>query len=223
MVAYMEESKTERLARLKRACLPKRFVLLKQAVLTMHNAGETFPFPLDFALGMPEVRQIIDVPHDVEVTVKDFIDLAPLVPEYVAKWEREGAAHLSNLVRKDVPLSYDVDVLSLAVAVAFKCSCIAVRAYPEALAHKCRDSFYYPRVEGDQYTTVAVTTLQEFTPSWTRMGTATKSIKKVIEACGEDPSRVTACQMDKLDARLTCRTCSTAGVESIMTWRAAVS
>ncbi len=222
MVAYMEESKAERLLELQRPCLADRFELLKKVVLNMHRADEVFPFALDFALSLTEVRQIIDVPHDVKVTEEDLMTLLPVVPKFLEDWKRKGASHFSELVKRDVPVPDGIDPLSLAVATIFKCDCRIMKTYPDVLLHRCGLYWSYGKCE-DQYTETASNLLQYGSQSWARCKAVAGDIKNIIEACGEDPLQVTASHMDSVDARVTCLPCNKPGLQRIMTWRAAVS
>ncbi len=49
-----------------------------------------------------------------------------------------------------------------------------------------------------------------------------EAIESVILTYGQDPSRVTTVEMDRLDTRLTCAKCDTEGDLEVMNWRAAV-
>lgn len=200
-----------------------------------YRPGE--PSRVDIALGMPEVREVIDRPPRDTVDEESFSFLHEALPAFRTQWRREAETYLRSLVRTQVgKLSKGVDPMELAVGIAFRCKlCNAVEKYPEVLSHACEEHNYNADEEkGDLYRRVIV---EQFTPNsryhnsglvhWDpsvhKFSAEADAIRPLAKLLGLDPRRATTADMNASPKRLVCKTCSRKGVFYIMNWASAVS
>ena len=186
-----------------------------------------FPRQRDFAL-LPDVRAIIDVPNDHEITEESFHPLRDTIRDSIAQWIAEKKTFVETLIRKSVNLDPESDISpwDLAMSLGLRCSsCYCLVSFPGFLVHKCK---YIERDDSkrkDMYEEI----LDELNvgesaipPSFEHIIVDTKFMGDIIRLCEQDPERVTIAEMDKLPTRLTCICCIGADYIRVMTWRAAV-
>ncbi|KAI1790227.1 hypothetical protein LXA43DRAFT_515466 [Ganoderma leucocontextum] len=195
---------------------------------------------LQILLGEKECFDLVVAPKDREVTRRDF---AEVLPEVCSRWEASCAEQLRDLVRAAMPtISGDIDPLDLAVAV-FKCanslcSANAAHRYPELLAHTCSCTNSRANVERE-----AVLNMSRMMVWLSRADSATRyasvpprtkihlrsgrpldsviRMQYIVSALGLDPTRATREDLEKSEARLSCRVCSPAD-RKVYTWEGAL-
>ncbi|GJE86997.1 F-box protein [Phanerochaete sordida] len=207
--------------------------------------GSVFPYRhgepsrVDIALGMPEIREIIERPPREAVTEESFAFLHDAFPAFRTRWRKQAEAYLGQLVRKAVgKLRKDVDPMQLAVAAAFYCpSCRITCPYPAVLSHKCdslsndleaklkNGSNPYRRVVLDNF----MLQLYDWSHSrelihWdTRVFKYTAEVaalKQVVALAGLDYKTATQADMDASPARFVCMVCDAyaPGIFHVLDW-----
>lgn len=210
--------------------LQPRFITLASVCLSFRREmgselGEIFPPPMSFAR-FPEVKEIIDVPAEVEVTLSSFDVLRPIIRNLVTRWRVEGRANLAAAVRDVLDLPDDVDPLDLAVGCFYRCTrCHYAQSIEGILTHHC-DLDRAKRWPLPVYSNTASYTLKR--PEYTEVYSIGRTIRKLLEVCGKDWKICTAEEMDTSEVRFYCTTLPDitspgATIRECMNWRAAVS
>ncbi|CAL1707751.1 unnamed protein product [Somion occarium] len=213
VLGVMDGIRATRLQKERLAAITRRIKKLGEALVPWRRTvGPITPYTQELLL-MPEVSSLIDAPTTSEPTEEDFSTLEKGFYNFSSQWRNRGCSKLSQMVRSKIALPSDVDVFSLAVSQYFYCvRCAKVRygydsdaaTYPNILVHRCLwESRSFPAPE-DTYEGIIA-----------RL--------EVIEACDQDPARVTVDEMDALDIRLRCTgSCQEDGVYTVYTWCAAI-
>ena len=196
-----------------------------------------------------ECFKLVVAPRDREVTRQDF---AAVLPEICARWQASCADELRGLVRGVIlTIDEDVDPLDLAVAV-FNCEnsmCSAKDAhrYPDLLAHTCACRYGPKFAEQEEKVRVrrAVAWLSKASEADSATAYAAVNrlprtriclhsnhrrpdesiirMKYIVAALGLDPARATRDDLERCEARLWCRVCSSpTTTRKVYTWEAAV-
>ncbi|EPQ51013.1 hypothetical protein GLOTRDRAFT_133339 [Gloeophyllum trabeum ATCC 11539] len=240
MVEFMEKMKARCLARDWRAnILPKRLPLLRKVLKEYYlSQGENdiLPSMADFCF-MKEFLDVIDAPKDVEVTEASFSDVVARLPELSDVWREQAFEKIRALLPTSVVEQNHSphDVLALATTL-FSCEdgqCANVMTYDRLLVHEClTERPYWWRGEGPELPGINPETCCEELKgipwgsykfeavSFSEVGS--QHARRIVELCGRDPDTTTAEEMDKLDARLNCLSCSSLK-RAGLTWRQAVS
>lgn len=183
---------------------------------------ETIPHSLKFNL-LPEIREIIDVPDDVGISIESFDISRPTISCLVACWKERQLARLAIAVREQVDLQNDVDPTKLAVGQYYSCGrCRAAHALQDALAYPSSAIERTPAQKTPYDEAAGIDgSLSPF------MSLAVET-RKLLEACEMDYTRCTTEAMDALEVRFYCRVCSSIFVKDaeiwpVMDWRVAVS
>lgn len=226
VIAYVENFKAKRLERERETLALARRVpameFLRSYKNTLLPMTDILPDPADF-WAFPEVQAIRYLPLDVGVTSASFDHLIPLMPDIISRWRTE--IH-DKFASKRLP----VDAIARKLAsTVYRCAgCVKDRLrpieplfYPLVLGHRCNtsksgyttgalfltDMDFVPRFgEGAMLSE----TQRERTPHTLRFEydeTLSRLAKEVIVVCGQDPTIITAEDMDKLDARVGCLSC----------------
>ncbi|EKM55666.1 uncharacterized protein PHACADRAFT_209187 [Phanerochaete carnosa HHB-10118-sp] len=198
-----------------------------------YRLGE--PSRVDIALGMPEVREVVNRPPRETINAESFAFLRDVLPAFRTQWRREAEAYLGGLVRAQVgKLPKGVDPMELAVGATFRCQlCDHVEKYPEVLSHACeRHAFGDDEEKGDLYRHII---LQQFKPEsrypsnglvhWDprvfKFSADTNTMRPLVELLGLNYRRATRADMDASPKRLACKTCDTDGVIRVLNWASA--
>ncbi len=184
--------------------------------------ADLIPRSLKFCL-LPEIQEIIDVPDDVEISVRSFDVLRPTLVHLVARWKERQLSRLAIAVREQVDLPNGVDPAKLAVGQYYSCGrCRAAHSLQDALAYPSHltestptQKTPYDEAEGMDGCTAPFRSLAVET-------------RKILEVCEMDYTRCTTEEMDALEVRFYCRKCSSIPIKDaeiwpVMTWRVAVS
>lgn len=231
----MAEVRVDRLRQQRLDVLRARFPLLKHlvALFRMDTHGGFCPATRDLA-SCPEIRAIIESSFDDDITEESFDLIRPKMLDIVTHWKHDAMLVLEKAVRKEFPIPGDVDFTSLALCLVFKCAGCAINLlYLDLLHHPClkrihrnQANFLEEEPENMDDYDVAANDMIRYHPwcsSLVLVGNSNKVLRDIIIVCDQDPMRVTIDEMDKLDTRLVCKSCSTLGAVAVMTWRAAVS
>ena len=186
-----------------------------------------FPRQRDFAL-LPDVRAIIDVPNDHEITEESFNPLRDTLRDSIAQWIAEKKTFVETLIRQSVNLDpkSDISPWDLAMSLGLRClKCYHSLSFPGFLVHKCQyirrdDSKRKDMYEGivDQLNVAEAA----IPPNFQHVTVDTEFMGDIIRLCGQDPEKVTMAEMDKLPTRFTCVDCNKGNTVQVMTWRTAV-
>lgn len=224
--SYMKEAKEIRLLAVKREALKERIRTLRKVV---HKWRSTFdgllPHVRDL-LNFPEVRAIIDVQPSTTVTEESFSVLKPILPDLLVSWRKsfDESLHEHLHTRASPECAEDVDLLSLATMMLFQCTrCLCIRTYPGVLTHCCRHYIMYDDSTTDLYSSCADAVLSAKPWNPKPFSISSKEVAHMISLCEKYASRMTIADMDALDARFVCEACDGNGIETVMTWRSAVS
>lgn len=196
-----------------------------------------------------EVRPLIDQPNDMDVTWDTFEPLRAHFPQWTKEWREERDAELRTIVLDSSEfkgkIPEGIDPLSLASAV-FNCTHCRCRMYSEKL---CMLPPIYPSILGHihLYGYVDAWSIRLKDPlecallcaaptgwysdvcsgsKWSsgllHIGVLHRCAAEVIKACGKDPMTTTREEMDQLDVRFWCETCSAPSrgqQRQVMKWR----
>lgn len=224
---YLGDIRTKRLEKEKHALLDNRLKIFAQVVdeSRKQGGGQSWPWDFDIALHMPEVREAITVPADVQVDADSFAFLRDtnVVTAFVAKWSEARAEELRALLEERFgPLDTNVDAMSLVVA-RFQCWCWRSMVFPEILFHYCTVRGLPPPPSDDEYVCAVQRVFQD-QQRWkiTNVMLATNA-ELVVKLCGLDPRQATRSDMDLSPIRLACKTCDSPAVPGGMVWIDAVS
>lgn len=227
IIEFMEKVKTERLDEERKRRLRERFYAFDRALPKLYDYRPGEPTELDLALGIPELREVIDSPAGEQIDEHGFNFLVEkgVLEAFSDRWKKNRNAYLARLVSEKIKnLDPGVDPLSLAVASRFNCRNCGERACCPQV-HRCDCSWSYKRgpelQEDDIYGKVACDTLSKryWAPSFT---TLVDSLTQVVEKCGFDPMRATVEDLNNCPVRFTCKACSDRKGIAVMTWYAAV-
>jgi hypothetical protein len=224
-VEFLKSQKTQRLG----ALLRDRFSTV-QSVIEKLGQGVT-PEPLPHAADLCTVKEIQELlfdPSNASMSKNQLeLRLFAVLPAIISLWRKEITTKLTTRFLWHFG-AIDADILPLQLAVAvFKCSRCpdTFCSSPAVLAHARECVSTQLTDDGlpnqdDHYEFFAASTFQRLPWSCTvlEMDPWIHRARAVIEACGYNPSRATAVQMDLFDPRLTCALCP--GV--VMNWRTAV-
>ncbi|KAL6300814.1 hypothetical protein BKA93DRAFT_505530 [Sparassis latifolia] len=184
-------------------------------------AVETVPHAIDL-LNVLEIRDLLDSTADSANEDVAYRSFYQMLPGALDRWRLTIEEQLSTLH----PLSDSDSVppqnwLKLAKTM-FKCTeCDRIRFWPEVAAHM----HHCPKAEKYLYHLPRHPSGTLHSVAW-----STKSLQlcddrasTMLKAYGMDPDTVTCANMDKLDARFACGTCSEPGKSLVvMGWRAAM-
>ncbi|KAM5534509.1 hypothetical protein V8D89_011841 [Ganoderma adspersum] len=196
-----------------------------------------------------ECFKLVVAARDREVTRRDF---AAVLPEVCARWQASCADELRGLVRGVIlTVAEYVDPLDLAVAVFncenSMCSEKVAHRYPDLLAHTCACR-YGPRfAEQEEKVRVRRAVVWLSKASEAHGATAYASVnglpgtkirlhgglrrpddsvirmQYIVAALGLDPARATRDDLERCEARLWCRVCSSTTItRKVHTWEAAL-
>lgn len=231
-MSFLEGCKTERIAKLTETALKVRFLKLND-ILKKAEPLNRISAPLEYVGARPEVRALLDVPHDVPVCAIDFELIRQSLARLNTLWIAETEDSLRNAVKNAVHVCWAgiKDPLLLAIGTLWRCSACKLNIpYPEALAHRC---CWLPdhdddAIEGkDQYMRLLrkQQCCEILRQNWRQLETTAHLVKEMLDVYGLSPF-VTP---DYLDAvvrdRLKCHpemSCHEPGVRRIMNWRTAV-
>ncbi|KAI0796026.1 hypothetical protein C8Q75DRAFT_357494 [Abortiporus biennis] len=203
--------------------------------LTMSWQQDIFPFPRDFCQ-LPEIRAIIDAPRDTSSSTSedDFVkSYVRQIRKAMANWRDSSHQILKGIAQEAVPfIQKKADPMNLAVGMFFSCSKCTnspVMTYPNLLRHGCmgvrwniprnpKDGYHFALREAFEHSLKDSPTLNINSS----INSAADLSKLVIEACGQDPRRVSPKDMDKLSTRLVCLHCAKTGFRPVMAWRTAI-
>ncbi|KAI0766131.1 hypothetical protein BD413DRAFT_155601 [Trametes elegans] len=241
--SFLENTRSRRRLQEYRKVISGGLYVLKQAVETHYATARPGvppalyrPSYIDFAFSA-DCRAIVDVPMTMSVNMDDF---ASIIPALATKWDEDVKARLTCLMRKlleDIPISADVDPLTLAIAV-FTCKHehqyreipARLRHYPAILSHGCTRTGSLPP-DSDQYAQVAMNfqvadgyrcrrTRSRVEPQvqvpfdtanlddGPRAKDNIRWMRDVVSALGLDPSRATLQDVEQCRERLHCRHCT---------------
>lgn len=213
----------------------ERLRVLDRALTTICPRRPGEPSPADIALGIPEVRDVIERSPRETVEESDFDFLHDVLPSFRAQWRRDAEAYLGGLVRKQAgKIPEDVDPLSLAVATTFRCKlCHDIETYPELLSHTCPEHGFKPEdiaKEEDLYRRVvlrlfgkdddyhAIREIIHWDPDLFGFSAEVGVMKRIVEMFGLDFRLATKADMDASPRRVVCKTCSDPGSVEAMDW-----
>lgn len=203
---------------------------MMQAVLSFRRRFGDIIFPLfprdrDFA-AIHEVELIVTAPPEVEVTVADFLQLSPMIPDFLVNWRQRQADAVEALLRKWLDLPDDIRASDLAVGQFLQCGlCTRILEIHRAYLHKCKQPHRGKR-RIYEATADEVTLSHLHIPFIPLVGV----IQKLLKACGQDYRNVTTNDMDQLDMAFHCQTHDSDSrtfkdrfvFREIMNWRIAV-
>lgn len=176
----------------------------------------------------------------VQLSNYDLEEAVPHFPQFCEDWRRQKDMLLAGLLPPPVAIleniSYaaqpsvdqDPDPSRLQLATTyFRCiRCKETMHYPRILNHSCltalpdrRDRTYIPP-PGE----VILKQVVWNHDSWVEFSSwGSDIISHLVLACGEDPTLITAAQMDEKDARFECLACQRGGYNrQVWSWRMAV-
>ena len=221
------------LTRDRRSLLRKRTEMVAVLVgqFAIENQIQILPGVADICLMSQELRELIlESDPTVNVDESSFSEWLPKFPELCRTWRRTQDTFLLKLLALSTSESHstggDSDVSRLQLAtVYFNCqTCQCTILYPRILAHSCMTA--HTKIDADS-------NLKELWNAMCRMPwnytgdkvrlhkEAYDAAHKIVLACGKDPAATTASEMDELDVRVECYSCSRP--RFAMTWRAGVS
>ena len=139
IIDFLERVKTERVEARRREVIASRFKCFMKAVPRLQPYKPGVPSPVDIALGLPSIREIIEQPVEVDVNEESFEVIRDSLPAFVARWQRDVPNFFANLVKSSYDVPADVDPLSLAVGAYFACECGQTSSsYQSASWHRCK-------------------------------------------------------------------------------------
>ncbi|KAI0689365.1 hypothetical protein C8T65DRAFT_746206 [Cerioporus squamosus] len=235
---YMGRVRERRLARDRHAHLCTRFEHLNEIIVVLEKkikrcrdaATDWRPTFVDLAAQSDTFREVLNDPHTgIGQRVLALVDAYPAI---VNSWLEARKAELAATVRQSVASIPDgVSVLDLAIAL-FDCTRCQWRGmrWQQVLAHECaRVSWSSSRTDADpDYHRALLTTCcrLKWPCVWTQnpftFNPVVDRMREAIEACGEDPDRVTFEQMESCEVRLVCKSCGNGQLDfSVFDWKTA--
>ncbi|KAI0072230.1 hypothetical protein K474DRAFT_1678819 [Panus rudis PR-1116 ss-1] len=209
-----------------------------EGIIQRLTVSHRFHFPGFSEIALrPDFVELIRAPSIVNVTEEIFFRWRRRLhrfPEIIASWETAQHERLSAHIRDAIDLPDDINPLDLAIG-----------AYIILFPHTLRSAIAYSsqnyvpppvnRINWDDpdqlpnFDTMPETAMLEVLnfpiSKKIELGDPwlTRSIADMVKMCGLDPQATTAAQLDELDAKFTCDTCSIVGeTRLVMSWRAAV-
>ncbi|GJE90996.1 F-box protein [Phanerochaete sordida] len=228
IIGLLEKAKELRLHEEHIIRLRTRLTAFSEALPKLYTYRPGEPSDIDIAIGVPELRQIIDSPasQQVDASSFDFLRDDGILAAFAERWKEDCRSSIARRITEQVPgIDPDTDPLSLAVAAGFTCrKCVTLNAPCDPLVHRCDMDHHCwgpPTLAGDTYNVIAAETLTGL--FWNpRTFFKTLSILTVIKKCGFDPARATIDQLNESPVRLACNACiREASGFAIMTWFAA--
>lgn len=248
VIEWMESLRLDKLMHMERTLHATRARTFTQVFHRWHaeqTDKRALPRAIDF-MRRPEIQAIFRLPDTVRVTAQMFDVHRDQFGEWAAEWRRGCEDKLRALIRSSDAfqgkLADNVDPLSLA-SVVFTCAecekdinsfSKITPLYPSLLSHDC----LWPRVTYYTYTDPVERAIvamsgyymrHDFREAWDckslSIGRWHERGKDVVELCGKDPYTATMEEMDALDVRLWCSSCSERGEKRVQVcrWREAVS
>ena len=224
----MEKHKRDRLYRERVNLLFKRLTIAWEARRSLLRGFDPNIIPGKYHFAhLPEVRAIIDVPEDVNITSASFEILQTYIAGIIDRWLLGAKKSLGAIMKDKLRLTDTSDVMAcdLAASYALFCRhCNTRLPWPFVVTHCCEAVRCQVVEDDDDLYRVAVRMYgSPGTDNYNHIILKKRKVESIIRACGQDPSHVTAEEMDRLDIRLTCKQCNPVGTIEIMTWKAAVS
>lgn len=184
---------------------------------------QVFP-PVTKLVAFEELRRVL-VASKKEVPLEHLSEtLEPIIPALLSTWRQQADEELVAMIRKDVMIPSRIsDPKALAVAALYHClHCGMPLVYPHVLSHSC-GSLRHSKEYGDFLDEFKIALVDR--PYSFGVDVASDILSPIIKAYGMDPKKATIKDMDNARVRLSCANncCQHAGVESILSWRAAVS
>ncbi|KAJ3489820.1 hypothetical protein NLI96_g1862 [Meripilus lineatus] len=207
VIQAMESIKRDRLRSYHQQVMLGRLRILDLATLSYRRhpelRGKLFPHTRVIA-SFPEIRQIIDKPDDISVTIDDFLALTQTVHKSVADWRDKRISFFADCVRRQFDIPENIDPLQLAIGQFFQCNrCQRALALPYALGHYCYRTLKDHLDDYDLFADSA------YCANLTLAVEArVDAINSLLEACNRDTRTTTVQDMDDLDLRFTCRLCN---------------
>ncbi|GJE86897.1 hypothetical protein PsYK624_029800 [Phanerochaete sordida] len=210
----------------------ERLKILDRALVAIcpYRPGE--PSRTDIALGIPEVREVVERPPQDPVDEDSFAFLHEALFPFRGQWRQDAEAYLETLVCTQLgEIPDNVKPLELAVAHPFLCKlCKRILSYPEMLSHTCcRHHFRYQNTDSESFYRREV--FRAFTPYLTiksglihwdpsafGVSTDIDAMKIVVEMFGLDATRATKDEIAALPTRFVCKVCCEKGVLKAMNW-----
>lgn len=229
--------KKERIAMLKQR--QKVVVTLLKAYSLGRPVTEVIPGPVDIC-NMAEFKVVIeDTPIDVEVNEGSFDQAVAYLPLLVSEWRAAKDAELISIINgvtASESQSYvstpDINRKQLELATTlFRCKvCYTPITYPRILVHSCTHDLRYTwrNIDADDPRSILWQSLgdEPWNLGGDRVGFDKRvhsAARQIIEYCQQNPDTVTAREMDELDIRLECSSCSdVVSGRLVMGWRQAV-
>ncbi|KAL4244937.1 hypothetical protein ABKN59_009975 [Abortiporus biennis] len=187
-----------------------------------------FPAPLDF-LSIPQIRSLIDVPPEANLTSDELLDSINLVlPEILSRWQESVTTHLARLVveKATCMIPGGVDPLSLAIGQIFLCDlCGEIRIYPNIQSHCCWDEDNAPQREDlmDRYGKVlhSVFSRSPGRLHLKKIISVADVVGEVVRATGHAANQATLEDMEQVKKLLICITCENRkhGIRPTMDWK----
>ena len=186
------------------------------------------PHFVDFAL-MPEFSQLAEAPSSTHITREDFLELRDRLPFFENRWKDQIGYELASIISNRFRLQSHIEPLILAMTF-FDCTSCGRRSmqFPSVIAHECLRSRYWRfREDSDAayfYEDVALNAwnCRPWSSRHLSASRASERAMQIISACGLDPLKTTRMEIEALDPRLCCKTCSRPQALLIMSWRTAV-
>lgn len=217
VVEWMEDVRYNRLKKERGPRIYRRLRVLSVAVAAILPRRRGEPSLCDIALGIPELKPILEEPSQEGVTVADFDFLKTALPAFAVKWREDVQAHLRSVAMEKikaagVELAPSVDPLSSAIGSVFICtSCtdshvirrdyLTEFTYPDLLSHVCiRQALPYT----GNYFADAVAEHLRHLPHWEPakfQSIGVDMMKGLLEKCGLEPKTATLADLDALRFR----------------------
>ncbi|KAI0797802.1 hypothetical protein C8Q75DRAFT_801719 [Abortiporus biennis] len=233
IVEFMQTCRKDRLVSQRRKQLKTRLGWLAGLLTSLRDGNRTTssdlkPHFIDYAL-MPEFRELGEAPSNAHITKASYEVLRDMVPTFENRWREQIDTQLIHLICTSMNIPFNNDPRYLAI-LHFDCTSCRRRGlqYPHVIAHDCLHGRYwspYNDKEDSSYYYEDVAQDVWHSRPWTRnliVSRVTERAKPVIRAFGKDPLKVSFLDMDDLDGRVICKTCSRSEVSLICGWRTAI-
>ncbi|CAL1694456.1 unnamed protein product [Somion occarium] len=216
--------------------------------LEVHEAGEYYrhrveavynalaQFWTEYRLICPKLRDFVSTTQGRKMVEAEHIaitveGLRPHLPAIVDEWKEDLVLQLNQLIREQwSSLPQYVNLTTLAVCSYFYCMpCYSKRPipFPQVLVHECLSSRPPNLDEPDEDLYEAGMDKMLSYTKWTPrcLKSCVGHLHDIISACGQESTKVTPEEMDRLDIRLFCQKCSSMepNVRKVFSWREAVS
>lgn len=219
--------------------LSSRIRLLREAVGTtlLPKYRPIFP-PLRDLVSFPEVQAMIDPHRSHKFGRREIKYLVSIIDDIITSWKADCTKQLEEAFRSEAPYIPEATaILDLAITNITRCRAgpkpcrVLVAPWPNAVIHPCKWNSYWRNAahvldpEHDPGRWCSLTIRRELNRRWSKhdIETLIRGVAKIVQACGKDPLRTTAEDMDGLDLRFYCaREEHESGIREIMEWRQAV-